>query len=107
LRGAYREQASAFFKEAAPEIVVGVYRTYRETPPQVFYAHADHAQEAALIAMADSILQPQRGFPTLLDLAHIGCSPTFCTDVCTSVIQSAYSRHGRPLHYLAERQTRG
>ena len=38
-------------------------------PPQLFYAHEDHADIAALVALADSVLQEQRGFPLLIDLA--------------------------------------
>jgi hypothetical protein len=63
-------------------------------------------QDAALIAMADSLLQPQRSFPTLIDLAHNVCSSVFGTEAFTSTIQSAYAKHGRPLRYLGERETR-
>ena len=44
--------------------------------PQVFYAHVDHVHEAALIAMADSVLQEHRGFPMLIDLADTVCRAT-------------------------------
>jgi hypothetical protein len=92
--------------ENAPKILVGVFRTSKEVPPQVFYAHADHVQEAALIAMADSILQAHRGFPMLIDLADHICTSTFGNDVFNSTVQSAYAQAGDPLRYLSERETR-
>lgn len=106
LRGEHRERAESFTKEVAPEILTGVYRTYAESPPQVFYAHADFVQDAALIAMADSLLQPQRAFPTLISLADTVCSSVFGTQGFNSTIQMAYTKHGHPLRYLGERETR-
>jgi hypothetical protein len=106
LRGEHREQAEAFTKEAGPAIIVGVYRTYAESPPQIFYAHADCVQDAALIAMADSLLQSQRAFPTLIDLADSVCSSLFGTEGFNSTIQTAYAKHGHPLRFLGERETR-
>jgi hypothetical protein len=106
LRGEHRDRADAFTKEAGPEILIGVYRTYTESPPQVFYAHADFVQDAALVAMADSLLQPQRAFPTLIDLADNVCSSLFGTEGFNSTIQTAYAKHGHPLRYLGERETR-
>lgn len=106
LRGEHRDRAEAFTKEAGSEILIGVYRTYAEAPPQVFYAHADFVQDAALIAMADSLLQAQRAFPTLIDLADTVCGSLFGTDGFNSTIQSAYAKHGHPLRFLGERETR-
>lgn len=106
LRGEHRERAEAFTTEAGPAILIGVYRTYAESPPQIFYAHADCVQDAALIAMADSLLQSQRAFPTLIDLADTVCSSLFGTEGFNSTIQSAYAKHGHPLRFLGERDTR-
>ena len=75
-------------------------------PPQIFYAHADHVHEAALVAMADSVLQSHRGFPMLIDLADTVCSSTFGTNAFNSTVQSAYAQAGDPLRYLGERETR-
>jgi hypothetical protein len=69
LRDRYRRRAEEFYRETAPKILTGVFRTSREAPPQIFHAHAEFVHEAALIAMADSILQAHHGFPMLLDLA--------------------------------------
>jgi len=107
LRGEHRTRAESFTRDAGPKILVGVYRTFSECPPQVFYAHADHAQEAGLIAMADSMLQPQRAFPTLIDLADTVCSSLFGVEGFNSSIQAAYTMHGHPLRFLGERDSRG
>jgi hypothetical protein len=106
LRGSYRERAKEFCKEAAPKILVGVYRTSRDVPPQIFYAHADFVQEAALIAMADSVLQTHRGFPMLIDLADTVCHSTFGAEAFNSAVRSAYAQQGNALRYLGERETR-
>jgi hypothetical protein len=105
--GAYARKATAFVREIGPKVVVGVYRTYADVPAQVFYAHADFAHEAAVLAMADSVLQSHRGFPTLIDVADIACRSYTGVDAFTPVVQAGYSRSGSPLLYLPERETRG
>jgi hypothetical protein len=105
LRGKHLEAAQEFFRMVAPKILVGVYRTSSFVPPQVFYAHPDHIEEAAMIAMADSVLQAHRGFPILIDIADTVCRSTFGTDF-TSTVQAAYAASGSPLNYLPERHTR-
>jgi hypothetical protein len=99
--------AQSFVNGVGDKIVVGVYRTYQDVPAQVFYAHRDHAQEAAIIAMADSVLQSHRGFPTLIDVADIACKAYTGLDAFTTGIQAGYARSGSPLLYLSERETRG
>jgi hypothetical protein len=106
LRGEHLKNAQDFCNESAAKILVGVYRTSNEVPPQVFYAHSDHVHEAALIAMADSILQSHRGFPLLIDLANTVCASTFGAAAFNSSVQSAYAQAGTPLRYLGERETR-
>jgi hypothetical protein len=106
LRGRHLEAAMSFFHDVAPKIVVGMYRTYRQAPPRVFYAHEDYAQQAALIAMADSVLQPQRSFPTLIDLADSVAGRLFGSEAFGATMQNAYSRRGHPLRFLGERETR-
>jgi hypothetical protein len=73
----------------------------------VFYAHVDHAHAAAMIALADSALQPHRGFPTLLDLANHVCDATFGQDSLAAALQAGYTRAGVPLHYMTGRMARG
>jgi len=99
--------ARQFAAEAGASLVVGVYRASRSAPGQVFYAHKDHAYEAAAIAIADSVLQDHRGFPMLIDLADMICSATFDGATFASSIETAFARVGEPTRYLSERMTRG
>jgi hypothetical protein len=101
LRGSYREKAMDLYKEVAPQILVGVYRTSNEAPPRVFYAHREFVHEAALIAIADSVLQAQSGFPVLLDLANRVCRSTFGEEGFISAVRSAYAQRGS-FRYLSE-----
>ncbi len=105
-RGRVRQAMEAFSNEVAPKFVEGVYRVWEAAPPYLFYAHVDHAEMAAHIAMADSILQEHRGFPMLLDLADTVCRSTFGTDNFTPSVQTAYAEAGQPFRYLGERETR-
>lgn len=102
-----REWMARFRDEVAAQVAVGVYRASPVAPARVFYAHVEHAHEAALIALADSLLQPHRGFPLLIDVAHHVCSATMGPDTLAGPIQAAYTRAGAPLRYLGERSTRG
>ncbi len=56
-----------FIDSHADQIKMGIYRVGFK--PYVFYAHRDHFDEAAAIIMADSLNQPMRGYPLLLDYA--------------------------------------
>lgn len=95
-----------FVRDCGPKIAVGMFRASRLSPCQMFYAHVDHAHEAALIAMADSVLQEHRGFPMLIDLADNFCTTTFGADTFNVSTQLAYSEAGEPFRYMAERKTR-
>src|SRR5262249_40552335 len=73
-----REQwVRRFRDEVAPQVVVGVYRATMLAPAQLFYAHVDHADVAARIALADSVLQEERGFPLLITLADRVCGSVY------------------------------
>lgn len=102
----YREKAVAFCNEIGPQVVLGIYRASATAPPYLFFAHIDHACEAALIAMADSVLQEHRGFPMLIDLADMICRTTFGNDIFNNAVQMAYAHAGEPFRFLNERQTR-
>lgn len=93
-------------RELRDEVVIGVYRASPHAPARVFYAHQDYACEAAAIAMADSVLQPHRGFPMLIDLADLVCGNTFDSATFTGTIHDAYAAAGEPIRYLGERETR-
>ena len=95
-----------FAAEAGPQVLTGVYRVSRHSPAQVFYAHADHVSEAALIAMSDSILQDHRGFPMLLDLADRLCTNLMGSETLLRPAVALYADAGEPLRYQPERSTR-
>jgi hypothetical protein len=96
----------AFGQEAGTQLVMGVFRSSAFAPPQIFYAHADHAHEAALVAMADAMLVDHRGFPMLLDLADHLCAGIFGSDSITRPAAAAYAQASRPTQYFPERRTR-
>lgn len=102
-----REWIIRFRDQIAKKVVVGVYRVSEVAPARLFYAHVDHAHQAALIAMADSLLQPHRGFPMLIDVAHHVCAAMLGPDTLDGPVQLAYTQAGAPLRYLGERATRG
>jgi len=110
--GGYRYESGVlpamrqFCKEIASKIVVGLYRVWEAAPPFLFYAHVDHADMAAHIAMADSILQEHRGFPMLIDLADTVCRSTFGGESFNVSVQTAYTEADQPFRYLGERETR-
>lgn len=101
-----KAMVDALVDEAGDQVVIGVYRASAYAPPQVFYAHADHAHEAALVAIADSVLQEHRGFPMLIDLADKVCGMMFGGSTFAITTQLAYADAGEPFRYLAERSTR-
>ncbi len=90
-----------FCAEVASQVVVGVYRASAIAPPQVFYAHVDHAHTAARIALADSVLLGHRGSPFLLDLAGHVCATSFGADSLSGALEVAYTEAGAPLRYFA------
>ncbi len=104
--GRDRDEVEAFMKEVGPQVVIGVYRAGRYAPAQVFYAHREFACEAAAIAIADSVLQPQRGFPMLIDLADTVCGTAFDGGSFFGSVQNAYAAAGEPTRYAGERETR-
>jgi hypothetical protein len=81
----------AFRDEAEHKIVAGVYRVSPHSPAQIFYAHADHAAEAAIVAMADAILVETRGFPMLLDIAGTLCRELFPPDSILRPASAVYA----------------
>lgn len=95
-----------FLREVRTEVVVGVFRVGEHSPARVFYAHKDFACEAAALAIADSVLQPNRGFPMLIDLADLICRNTFDAGSFRGSVHDAYAAAGEPSRYLGERETR-
>src|SRR5204862_6555544 len=68
---------SRFTDEVATQVLVGVYRASPMAPPQMFYAHREFVHTAARIALADSVLLADRGFPALIDLADRTCKSIY------------------------------
>ena len=101
-----RQWIERFKDTVAPKVVVGVYRATQMAPAQVFYAHEDHADLAAHVAIADSALQEHRGFPLLIDLADNVCSSVFGGQTLYGMLATAYANAGAPWRYLSERVTR-
>ncbi len=102
----YDERVRKFGREQGRKIIKGVFRASEMGPPQMFYAHIDHVHEAALIALADSVLQDVRGFPMLIDLADMLCRTTFGRETLAAPTQTAYAEAGEPFRYITERQSR-
>jgi hypothetical protein len=98
--------ADTFVKECCPSVLMGVFRASEKSPPYVFYAHREHVHIAARIAIADSILRPERGFPMLIDVADVTCRSAFGADSFFALIHDAYAHAGEGLRYLGERDTR-
>ena len=84
-----------FIQEVASKVVVGVFRAGEIAPPQVFYAHRDHADVAAHIAIADGMLQDHRGSPMLLEMARHVCRAVF-GDNLDGLARNAYAAAGTP-----------
>lgn len=101
-----KPRLAQFVKEAGPKVAVGLYRATATGPAQMFFAHVDHAHEAAHIALADSTLQEHRGFPMLVTLADTVCGTIFGAESMVPHVAAAYTQAGAPYRYLSERQTR-
>ena len=91
-----RDVAARFREDVGDVVVRGVFRASSMGPPRLFYAHRDHVHLAALIALADSVLQDQRSYPVLLDLAETVCRTTFGIDSFAPQLRIAYTDAGEP-----------
>ena len=95
-----------FRDEIAPQVLVGVYRASWLSPPQVFYCHRKHFGTAARIAIADSVLLPDRGFPMLIDLVDRACKSVYGGGSLKELADAAYAKAGAGTRYGSERQNR-
>lgn len=75
-----RKHLGEFQASANGKLVAGAFRVSPFAPSQIFYAHADTAPQAALIAMSDALLVEAKGFPMLLDIANSICREMFPPD---------------------------
>jgi len=94
-----------FIRDVASRVVVGVFRAGEIAPPHVFYAHEDHADVAANIALADSVFQEHRGSPMLIEMARSMCS-TVLGNSLGGLAANAYAAAGAPLRYDSTRTSR-
>ena len=97
---------SRFREEVASQVMVGVFRASNQAPAQLFYAHKDHVDVAARVALADSVLLPHSGFPMLIDLADRTCQSVYGGGSLRTIADAAYARAGAGLRYGSERQNR-
>jgi hypothetical protein len=104
--GTVLSKVEDFIAEVGPQVVVGTYRASSMAPAYVFYAHAEQVHTAALIAIADSVLQEHKGFPMLIDLADTVCRATFGGNSLGALTELAYVEAGAPFRYVPERRQR-
>lgn len=95
-RGGDRRFAEQFVEEVSPLVTCGVYRVTRHAPPQVFWAHEEHAKQAAIALMADAMQRPCSNRPMLLDLAQASAQAAFAADGLDACVTAARVRQGRP-----------
>jgi len=79
---------------------MGLYRTSNRAPPRIFYAHREHVHMAARVAMADSMLRRERGYPMLLDVAEASCRAAFGAEGFLGLVQDAWVRAGAGFQYF-------
>lgn len=101
-----RSWQNEFAQQYGDEIIIGLFKASPISPAYMFFAHRDHIQTAALIAIADGLLQEHRGFPMLIDIADSICAATFNTETFYATIRNAYVQAGQAYRYLGERETR-
>jgi hypothetical protein len=97
--GAVQTRALEFVEAAGRDVLIGLYRASALSPVYLFYAHHEHVHEAALIAIADSVLQEHRGFPLLLDLADLACRSALGIESLSPQVEMALNESDAPLRY--------
>lgn len=90
----HRRRVQEFAHRLGEAMVIGGFRATQYAPGQLFVAHAENALPAGVIALADAMLQPHRGFPLLLDLAGLSCRVSLGIEAFPGIVESAYVRAG-------------
>lgn len=98
--------ALRFCHDIASQVLVGVYRASSLAPPQVFYCHREFFKIAARIAIADSVLLQDRGFPMLIDLTDRACNSVYGGGSLKEMADAAYAKADAGVRYGSERQNR-
>lgn len=96
---AERDEIDHFVSGFGPQLRLGVYRASEIGPPRLFWSHEEHVHEAALIAIADSVLHEHRAFPMLLDLADQVCRGMFPPTELAETTRLAYLNADAPPRY--------
>jgi hypothetical protein len=92
LRGNQRRRMQEFNERYARQIEVGLYRAGRRA--YIFHAHVDHFCEAAKIVMRDSMFQPLRSYPLLIDYADALCAKLLPASQFTRMIDFKLAKLG-------------
>lgn len=87
-------------------IKVGIFRVGPK--PYIFEAHEDNFDEAVALIIRDSLYQPLRGFPILIDYAHSVCGKHFSQQEFNRIIESKLAKHGGldGFYHVPERRLR-
>jgi hypothetical protein len=104
--GGGQREAFRFVKDCGPTVLRGLFRASDYAPPYLFYSHREHVHVAAHVAMADSILRSERGFPMLLDVADVACRGAFGAEGFMGLVHDAYTQAGAKFQYLNTRKKR-
>lgn len=104
--GRSQVRAFEFVKECCPDVLMGLFRASERSPPRVFYAHREYVHLAARVALADSILRSERGFPMLLDVAEVSCRAALGADGFLGRVHDTYAYVGANLQHFSGREMR-
>ena len=85
-----RTKFEKFIENYAANIKVGIFRIGYK--PYLFHAHKDVFDEAAALIVRDSLNQPMRGFPLLIDYADEICSKVLSSGDFQKQIMSRIAR---------------
>lgn len=92
LRGNDRARMAGFNEGYGTKVDVGIYRAGSRA--YVFHAHAKHFDEAAGIVMRDSMFQPLRSYPLLIDYADALCSRMLSASDFRRQLDFKLAKHG-------------
>ena len=98
------EHVEQFLREKASRILTGVIKVGQR--PYMFHAHRDTFDLAAAIIARDSLLQPEKGFPLLIDYADTLCSEYFPAGDFIRLMNYQLAREGQFLTETDEREMR-
>jgi hypothetical protein len=92
LRGNDRARMGGFSDHYGVKVDVGIYRAGARA--YLFQAHADYFDEAAKIVMRDSMFQPLRSYPLLIDYADALCSRMLSSSDFRRQLDFKLAKHG-------------